>query len=162
MTVMYNASELGFIGTVTMWKGTMLPLVLNSGIFWGLVVLHTSLMITADYLTEKYDYMLPAIEYSEAGTVMSLLTFFTLWSVAMPLVSFGLNAFTRQLEYQADAYSVRLGFDIRKALAKISKTNLSDLNPDPLDSLFHHSHPTTVQRVLAVKQLLDTCERKAL
>jgi len=93
---------------------------------------------------------------------LSLLTFFTLWSVAMPLVSFGLNAFTRQLEYQADAYSVRLGFDIRKALAKISKTNLSDLNPDPLDSLFHHSHPTTVQRVLAVKQLLDTCERKAL
>eukprot|EP00310_Coccolithus_braarudii_P018216 CAMPEP_0183343274 /NCGR_PEP_ID=MMETSP0164_2-20130417/9219_1 /TAXON_ID=221442 /ORGANISM="Coccolithus pelagicus ssp braarudi, Strain PLY182g" /LENGTH=473 /DNA_ID=CAMNT_0025514055 /DNA_START=27 /DNA_END=1448 /DNA_ORIENTATION=- len=86
---------------------------------------------------------------------LTLQTFFTLYGVVMPAFSIGLNAFTRQLEYSADAYSVRLGFDIRAALVKISKTNLSDLNPDPLDSLCNHSHPTTVQRVLAVKDLLD-------
>jgi hypothetical protein len=39
--------------------------------------------------------------------------------------------------------------------------NLSDLNPDPLDSLCHHSHPTTVQRVGAVKALLDKKAAKA-
>jgi len=95
-------------------------------------------------------------------TFIALQTFFTLYSsLVMPFFSIGMNAFTRQLEFAADAYSVRLGYDIRGSLAKISKTNLSDLNPDPLDSLCHHSHPTTVQRVGAVKALLDKKAAKA-
>jgi STE24 endopeptidase len=94
--------------------------------------------------------------YDAPCTFLTLQTFLTLYSsLVSPFFSIALNAFTRQLEFAADAYSVSLGYDIRGSLAKISKTNLSDLNPDPLDSLCHHSHPTTVQRVTAVEALLD-------
>jgi len=97
--------------------------------------------------------------YDAPCAYLTLQTFFTLYSLVMPVFSIALNAFTRQLEYAADAYSVRLGYDIRDSLAKISTTNLSDLNPDPLDSLCHHSHPTTVQRILAVGDLLKSAPR---
>ena len=65
-----------------------------------------------------------------------------------------MNAMTRQLEYAADAYSVKLGFDIRSSLKRISRTNLENLDPDPLDAVLRLSHPTTVQRVTAVTNLL--------
>lgn len=99
--------------------------------------------------------------YDAPCAYLTLQTFFTLYSLVMPVFGIALNALTRQLEYAADAYSVRLGYDIRDSLAKISTTNLSDLNPDPLDSLCHHSHPTTVQRIVAVKALIEGAAARA-
>mmetsp|Transcript_44268 Transcript_44268/g.88463 ORF Transcript_44268/g.88463 Transcript_44268/m.88463 type:complete len:90 (+) Transcript_44268:102-371(+) len=69
-----------------------------------------------------------------------------------------MNAFTRALEFSADRYSVHLGYDLRPALTKMSDKNLSDCNPDPLVSLCHHSHPTLVQRVSALRRLIDAKE----
>ena len=79
----------------------------------------------------------------------------------MPLLTPLMNGFTRHLEFAADAYSVRLGFDIRHALKKIDAKNLGNANPDPLVSLVHHSHPTLVQRVAAVETLLADKAKKA-
>ena len=67
-----------------------------------------------------------------------------------------MNGVTRKLEFQADAYSVKLGMDIREALIKISKKNKGDLNPDWLHSLYHLSHPPLLERLDAVSLLLKS------
>jgi len=79
----------------------------------------------------------------------------------MPILEPLTNAFTRQLEFAADAYAVRLGYDIRPALKLLDQKNLGNANPDPLVSLCHHSHPTLVQRVAAVERLLEEKAKKA-
>ena len=74
MTVLYDASSLTLMGVITKWRGTMLPMVLNSAIFWSLTVLHVSLMLLEQYLTHSLDEPegLPPIEYNKVATVMSL------------------------------------------------------------------------------------------
>lgn len=92
--------------------------------------------------------------YDASCTYLTLAMFMMCYTaVVQPAFSVLFNAVTRQLEFAADAYSHRLGYDIRAALAKISKTNLADLNPDPLVSMCRDSHPTTVQRVAAIEAL---------
>ncbi len=59
---------------------------------------------------------------------------------------------------------MHLGFDIRLALRKMSSKNLMEANPDPLVSMWHHSHPTIVQRVEAVAKSIgerDAAAKKA-
>lgn len=71
----------------------------------------------------------------------------------MPVVSILMNAFTRRLEFSADAYSARLGFDLGPALVAISKTNLGEISPDWLVSMCHDNHPTLVERLSALERL---------
>ena len=47
-----------------------------------------------------------------------------------PSLRLSFSAMQRYCEYEADAYSVRLGYDLRPALTKMAKKNLGDLNPD--------------------------------
>jgi len=94
-------------------------------------------------------------------TYLYLHCFFLLYSSAlMPVLTPLMSAFTRQLEFAADRYSVGLDFDIRPALTAIHQKNLSDLDPDPLVSLVHHSHPTLVQRITAVTRCLEAKKGK--
>ena len=87
---------------------------------------------------------------------LRLHAFFLLYNSAVsPILGPLMNAFTRALEFSADRYSVSLGYDLRPALARISKKNLSDADPDPLVSLCHHSHPTIVQRYEALSAELE-------
>ncbi len=96
-----------------------------------------------------------ACRYDEPCTYLKLQAFFLLYNEALsPVLGPVLSAFTRSLEFAADAYAVKLGFDLRPALKKISQRNLGDCNPDPLVSLCHDSHPTLVQRCEAVEVLL--------
>ena len=41
MTIQYDPSELGTVRTLFKWHGTMLPMVLRSGIFWVLLLAHS-------------------------------------------------------------------------------------------------------------------------
>jgi hypothetical protein len=62
--------------------------------------------------------------------------------LVMPFWSILMNAFTRQLEFAADAYSAKLGYaeELQAGLIAISKTNLGDLNPDWLVSMCESLH----------------------
>ena len=59
----------------------------------------------------------------------------------------------RRFEYQADAFAVGLGHagPLGSALSKLNKDNLSFPIADPLYSAFHHSHPTLLERLRALK-----------
>ena len=77
-----------------------------------------------------------------------------LFALLAGLVSFWLsplaNALSRRHEYEADAFA-RSALDndpapLVTALRTLSEKNLSNLNPHPLFSAFHYSHPTLLER----------------
>lgn len=74
----------------------------------------------------------------------------TFW--ASPLMNF----WSRQHEYQADAYASNVLNDSRGlvgALRKLNEKNLSNLTPHPLYSAWHYSHPTLLEREAALAGL---------
>ncbi len=62
---------------------------------------------------------------------------------------------SRKYEYEADAFSVkatRSPQDMIQALLKLTKENLSQLNPHPLYSFYYYTHPTTLERIRAIEK----------
>ena len=93
--------------------------------------------------------------YDQANEFLILTCFMNVYgTVIMPLWGVITNAMTRRLEFDADQYSAKLGMDIRPALIDISKSNKGDLNPDWLNSMWHHSHPPLLERLDAVTEFL--------
>src|SRR4029077_12681117 len=72
---------------------------------------------------------------------------FTFW--VGPLFS----ALSRQHEYEADQYAARQtsAEPMSTALLKLTEKNLATLKPHPLYSAYHYSHPTTLERVAALR-----------
>jgi len=64
------------------------------------------------------------------------------------------NAMSRKHEYEADAFAREAVGDwkpLSRALRSLSEKNLSNLNPHPLYSGFHYSHPTLLERERAMR-----------
>ncbi len=60
------------------------------------------------------------------------------------------NILSRKHEYEADAFSAKAmgsSTDMRSALLKLNKDNLSNLTPHPWYSFFYYSHPTLTERL---------------
>ena len=93
-------------------------------------------------------------ETSTKPVMIGLLLFFSIiWSPVDKFLSFLVTFNTRRNEFQADEFAVQLGYgkDIQSGLTKISIENLSNMNPDPLYSAYHYSHPPLVERLSAVE-----------
>ncbi|EQC35304.1 hypothetical protein SDRG_07015 [Saprolegnia diclina VS20] len=86
--------------------------------------------------------------------VMIGLTLFaqTLWAPVDKVLSFLLTYNTRQNEFAADAFAVQLGHAdaLQSGLTKISLENLANMNPDPMYSAYHYSHPPLLERLCAI------------
>ena len=67
----------------------------------------------------------------------------------MTLLAIPSNAMSRAFEYRADREAVLAGYgeDMISALKKLSKDNLSDLNPHPAVVALEHNHPTMSRRI---------------
>jgi len=68
-----------------------------------------------------------------------------------------LNLLSRKHEYEADRFAARTLKDARpmeEALINLTVKNLSNLTPHPWYSAYHYSHPTTAERIGAVRQSL--------
>lgn len=76
-----------------------------------------------------------------------------LFSLALPLFTFFLSpvlsGFSRQHEFEADAYAVSQtgGAPLASALLKLYKDNASTLTPDPWYVRFYYSHPPATDRL---------------
>ena len=65
------------------------------------------------------------------------------------------SIFSRKNEYEADRFAVssmKEASSLETALAKLSTESLSNLNPHPLYSFFHYSHPTLIERINAMRE----------
>jgi STE24 endopeptidase len=66
-----------------------------------------------------------------------------------------MNFLSRKHEYEADRFAanvLRDGCPMEQALIKLTVENLSNLTPDPWYSAYHYSHPTTAERISAIRQ----------
>ncbi len=94
-----------------------------------------------------------------AGEVGNLGIALLLFSMAGGLVTFWISPITNRMsrthEYEADAFArdaVKDWKPLSGALRRLSEKNLSNLNPHPVYSAFHYSHPTLLERERAMQQ----------
>ncbi len=89
----------------------------------------------------------------QASFHLGIMAFGILYSPVSMVLGLALHAFSRRNEYQADAFaaSFGLGDDLINALKKLSSTALSNLQPHPAYVFVHYSHPTLLQRMMAIK-----------
>lgn len=72
------------------------------------------------------------------------------------LLTPAINLWSRKNEYEADRFSVEITGDknaMKNSLIKLTQENLSNLNPHPLYSFFHYSHPTPEERLNAIDKI---------
>ncbi|KAJ2392155.1 zinc metalloprotease [Coemansia sp. RSA 2603] len=88
----------------------------------------------------------------ETPVFIGLVFFQYLYQPLDSLLSFGSNVLSRKHEFEADAFSKKLGYaeQLRSGLIKLQIENKSVMNPDPLYSAFHYSHPPLVERLNAI------------
>jgi STE24 endopeptidase len=70
-----------------------------------------------------------------------------------------MNRLSRRHEYEADRFAVQTLGDAKgmeEALVNLTVKNLSNLTPHPWYSAYHYSHPTTAERVHALRGALPT------
>jgi len=79
------------------------------------------------------------------GALMGFLT---------PLFGLISNALSRYAEYRADKQAVIEGYgdELISALKKLTKLNFRNLAPFKINVLLEYSHPTTSQRIDAIKK----------
>jgi len=91
---------------------------------------------------------------NQPGIHIGLIVFGILYSPISTIIGLIMNVISRKNEYQADRYAASYGLadGLIGGLKKLSKNNLSNLNPHPAYVFFHYSHPTLLQRIRALKK----------
>lgn len=91
-----------------------------------------------------------------AGSVVPAFLLFGLLAGAVTFwISPMTHWFSRKYEYEADAYAAAVMNEVRSligALRKLNEKNLSNLTPHPYYSGFYYSHPTLLERELALNR----------
>jgi STE24 endopeptidase len=73
-----------------------------------------------------------------------------------------MNFLSRKHEYEADRFAATAlhdGRPMEEALIKLTVENLSNLTPDSWYSAYHYSHPTTAERISAIRQLVPDSDK---
>ena len=112
------------------------------------------LFIFGLFLQEKSLSQSLNIDAVEGKYHISLFVFSILYSPLSFLIGILMNILSRKNEFEADAYAaIQYNGDyLDSALRKLSKKNLSNLTPHPWYVFFHYSHPTLLQRIIALQQ----------
>ena len=112
----------------------------------GLTLYILSLIIGNPILNE-------ALGVNKPGIHIGLIVFGILYTPISTIIGLAMNVLSRKNEYEADRFAASFSLDneLISGLKKLSKNNLSNLNPHPAYVFFHYSHPTLLQRIRALK-----------
>jgi len=95
--------------------------------------------------------------YMEQSSVYTGLIFFgLLYTPIEVILSICMNILSRRFEYDADRFAATTVEDpssLIGALKRLASDNLSNLTPHPFYVFLHYSHPTLLQRVMAIHSL---------
>ena len=85
---------------------------------------------------------------------IGLISFSVLYGPLSMIIGLFMNILSRKNEYEADKFADDNynGEYLISALKKLTSNNLSNLTPHPIYVFFHFSHPTLLQRILAIKR----------
>ena len=96
-----------------------------------------------------------AFRVEQISLYVGLVIFFILFKPVSRLISIGLSMLSRKHEFEADHYAATVQETpehLSMALKKLSRNNLSNLTPHPLEVFLHHSHPPVLQRLEALNK----------
>jgi STE24 endopeptidase len=125
------------------------------GIFTGIVQTGLTLFILSLFIGNPA--LSGALGSGQPSFHMGLIAFGILYSPVSLLAGLLMNFVSRKNEYEADRF-VRDNFDAGEliaALKKLSSKNLSNLTPHRVYVFFHYSHPTLLQRIRAMKEVMS-------
>ena len=111
------------------------------------------LLIRSSLFFESFGFA-PIITGEIGNLGVALLLFSLLGGLVTFWTSPVFNSMSRKHEYEADAFASDAVGDwkpLSQALRNLSEKNLSNLNPHPLYSGFHYSHPTLLERERAMR-----------
>jgi STE24 endopeptidase len=122
-----------------------------------LVVRSAFLLIGLYVLSLLIDYppFFTAFGFDAPSSHAALVLFSLLAGPATFYLTPMLNYFSRKYEYEADLFAASaLGRSepMEEALIKLTVDNLSNLTPHPWYSAYHYSHPTTEERIGAMRE----------
>jgi len=121
----------------------LIKMICASFIQTGLLFFFLSLILNNENLFE-------AFSMSNISIYASLVFFGFLYSPVSLFLSLIFNHFSRKHEFEADSYAARSTGSpehLIQGLKILSKTNLSNLTPHPLQVIFHYSHPPVLERI---------------
>ena len=100
--------------------------------------------------------------FEQKSVFIGLYLFFIIYTPVTFFINVIQNFIIRKIEYQADKYSYELGYGdyLIKALTKLSESNKSNLDPDPLYSLINDSHPILIERIRAINYYQNNKKEK--
>ena len=103
-----------------------------------------------------YDKMYFDFGFNDRVYFMGFIIFLMVLEPLLRLLGSLMCALIRKNEYQADTFAVDWGYgeELKKGLVKISEDNNVDLNPDPMYSLFTHTHANVLERIEAINKAM--------
>lgn len=117
------------------------------------VLLFTNFYLYGTVMNSDAMYASFGFEGYGRPVVIGLFLFGMLLSPFDQCIGFGMNYLSRKFEYEADAFAKDLGYkeNLCSGLVSLQVSNLGDMNPDPLYSAYHNSHPTLLERLRALR-----------
>jgi len=125
-------------------------------VLMNLVIVQVQLFVTfflfGNMINNKDLY--ESFGFDSTPTIIGFMLFMMIYSPVEHVMGFLMNLLSRKNEFEADAFSVNLGYreDLRSGLITIHKENKSNLYPDKLYSAYHYSHPPLIERLNAMKE----------
>ena len=100
--------------------------------------------------------MLAGLNITQKNPISLALLLFLWGSILQPFIQSILNYFSRKHEYQADSYSIKLlsSQEMAKVLKHMYIEELNMPIAHPLYSFIHNSHPTLLERVMAIEKTI--------
>ena len=141
------------------WKLGHIPrTIIISSALSGLMLWLVSLLLNSEWLYGALGLAGLHASLGLAGPVVgvALLVASVLFSPLSLALSPLLLWISRRHEYQSDAFAVRLfpqPGEMKGALVKLARRNLSNLFPHPLYVAFHYSHPPLLARLAAIDKV---------
>jgi len=120
--------------------------------FW---IIQTWFMLYIFGLALNFDIVSQALWASEWSFWVWAVAFGILFTPISMLLWMLWNVLSRKNEYEADAFAWEKfkPEELKNALIKLSRNNLSNLRPHPVYEFFHYSHPTVLKRLSALDKI---------
>ncbi|HZJ89675.1 MAG TPA: M48 family metallopeptidase [Bacilli bacterium] len=117
-------------------------------------LLTISLMLVTLFYFVSLGEVASAFNVTNLEFIFGLLLFQEIFPLIGYLTNMMNNALSRKYEYEADRYAAETyqKAEIISALKALTRSNMSNLNPHPLNVFINHSHPVLHERIDALQE----------
>lgn len=127
----------------------------KKGHTWKMLILSMLQIFVTFYVYGFFMYnkeVFLSFGYKDQSIFVGLLLFSSMYSPISYVLGILNLRITREFEYEADEFSVKLGYanDLSSGLIKMFKENAGDMDPHPIYAAFKYSHPALIERLRGI------------